>query len=344
MSFIVYSLPRSRSFWLSRFLSYNGYETGHDEIIRFRSYDDIVSWFKLGMGSVETGASPFWRTAPTNIKTITIRRNPDDVIQSLLKCGTFDIPKMEKTIRYLDKKLDQIEARVPGVISYSYDDLKRESTCKAIFEHCLPFKHDHKRWQKLDRLNLQINLPHQMNYMMMYEPQLTKLAKQIKHKTIQNMQPDIEIDGITFVDEPDFDIALRDGHKLLEDHCVLIDQTPDDVDKKNVPLLKALFENGNLQILSARSNGRMFGYIMTIIGPTMESTTELRAEHTIFYADESFKGLGKQLQKEAVNLLKQKGISEIHARAGVRGDGPRLAAMYRRMGAESLGEMFKFRL
>ena len=38
----------------------------------------------------------------------------------------------------LDRKLEQIERRVPGVLSVSYADLATEAGCRAVWQHCLP--------------------------------------------------------------------------------------------------------------------------------------------------------------------------------------------------------------
>lgn len=42
--FVVFSMPRSRSAWLARFLSYGDWHCGHDEIRHFRSLcPDLLS-------------------------------------------------------------------------------------------------------------------------------------------------------------------------------------------------------------------------------------------------------------------------------------------------------------
>ena len=57
--FIVYALPRSRTFWLSKFLSYGGWACDHDEAVRLRGLDDMQSSLDIPMrGSVETAAAP----------------------------------------------------------------------------------------------------------------------------------------------------------------------------------------------------------------------------------------------------------------------------------------------
>jgi P2-related tail formation protein len=69
----------------------------------------------------------------------------------------FDRETIIKLVTAADRKLDQIEARLP-CLSVSYADLAKEDTCKAVFQHCLPYQHDQDHWKRLDRTNIQIDL------------------------------------------------------------------------------------------------------------------------------------------------------------------------------------------
>ena len=144
--YVIYALPRSRTFWLSRFLTYRDWNCGHDELLHCRSMDDVGSW--LGQpctGTVETNAAPFWRLVPY-MKTVVIRRPVDEVVDSLRKLGfQTDQDNFTSYIRNLDRKLDQIERRVPNVLSVSFDELKTEEACKRVFQFCLPYPHGHAR-------------------------------------------------------------------------------------------------------------------------------------------------------------------------------------------------------
>lgn len=291
------------------------------------------------VGTVETGCSPFWRLIPNDTKTITIRRDPDECIQSLMKVGPFNLTTLKPHIYKLNSKLDQIEHRVPDVLSIDFNDLRSEDTCKQLFEHCLPYQHDPAWWQHLDSTNLQIDFAYMLRYFQAYQPQLNKLAKQAAHRIVANMARAPEIDGITIQEEP-FAQFYKDGQKLFAEHLVQVDEAPDMAPNKNIELMQALEDIGCLQVMTARSNGRMFGYLMTVMGPSLESRDLKMATHTTFYRDASFKGLGTKLLKTSNDALVSKGVSEIHFRAGVRGSGPRLGSLYKRMGAEPNGEMY----
>jgi hypothetical protein len=150
----------------------------------------------------------------------------------------------------------------------------------------------------------QINLPHMLRYYGAYRPQLDKLAKTAKHRTIANMvREPREMDGVTFQHEP-FRQFYRDAQPLFAEHLVQTGQSPDDHAQKNLPLLEALDDAGMLQTITARQNGRMFGYLQTVIGPTLDAPDVLQAWHGIFFASPDIRGLGMKLQRAALAALR----------------------------------------
>jgi len=344
--FVVFSLPRSRSHWLSFFLTYGDWQCGHDEMRRCRSLDDVKSWLAQPYtGTAETGGAPFWRLLlhyRPDARIVTIRRPVDEVLRSLTATGVVFDASIGPLMERLDRKLDQIEHRVPGVRSFAYDELKTEAACAALFEHCLPYRHDHARWERLDQLNLQINFSHMVRYFHAHRPQLEKVAKLAKHRMLSLMCRSPEIDGMTF--QLETMANHEDALPLFKEHAALTDRSPDAYYALNLPLLHKLDEMGALQIVSARSNGRVFGYLMTVIGPSLEAEDKLTACHSAFFASPLVKNLGMKLQRVAADALRARGVSEVQMRAGVRGAGPRLGAFYRRMGAEDFGQMYRLGL
>ena len=52
--FLVLALPRSRTFWLSRFLAFGGWDCGHDQLRFMRGMEDVKAWLGTPcFGSVE---------------------------------------------------------------------------------------------------------------------------------------------------------------------------------------------------------------------------------------------------------------------------------------------------
>lgn len=348
MTFLVLGLPRSRTAWLSRFLTYGDHICGHEELRHARSFDDVKSWLSMPRtGSAETAVAPWWRTLlrlSPEVRIVVVRRPVAEVVESLAAFG-FDRPVMEPLMRRLDHKLAQIVKRVPGVLEVTFDALNDEATCKAVFEHCLPYPFDRNHWRRLAGENVQCDMRALVRYAAAYHPQMEKFAAQAKHGELRELmlRKPVEPEGLTFQTE-DCETWQRDGRRLFEDHCVIVGENPAEWEKKNWPLFKAIEDVGAMQITTARSNGRMFGYLMTLVSPSLVGEGRTAATHTTFYADPSFPGLGMKLQRHALETLKARGVDEVVWEAGKRGSGPRLGAMYRRLGAMEHGETYRLEL
>lgn len=351
--FLVIGLPRSRTAWLSRFLTYRQWTCGHEELRHARSLDDVRAWASQPfVGTCETTAAPFWRlfeTLAPGMRIVTIRRDIPAVIDSLMAlapdCGfAFDRATLETTLAALSRKLDQVEART-RCLSVAFDDLATPQACARVFETCLQQPFDAAHWARWAAINVQCDMRALMKHFAAYRPALAKLASIAKHRTLTRMalRAPVSSDGITLQIE-DFDSWVRDGAALFRAHCVEVGEAPGQWLDKNIPLMRLLFEAGALQVMTARANGRMFGYLVSLIAPSLESANIVSSQNTLFYAEPGIAGLGLRLQRAAAAALAARGVDEVHLRAGVRGDGARTAALYRRMGAEFNGEVFRLKL
>lgn len=349
--FVVLALPRSRTAWLSRFLTYGDWVCGHEELRHTRSLDDVTAWFSQpNIGTAETAAAPWWRLldrfAP-GARVLIVRRPVSEVVDSLMRLPglSFDRAALEQTIIKLDRKLDQIEARCANVLSVNFDDLNDETACAAAFEHCLPYAHDHNHWARLAPMNIQIDMPALMRYAHAYSPALEKVAAIAKHQTLAAMatRKPIEPEGITFQTET-FDDWLDGAAKLFDDHLVAVGEPPGNWQNKNLVMMQRIYDAGAMQIMTARCNGRMFGYLMTLVAPSMADENLTTATHTTFYADPTFPGLGLKLQRAALRDLKKRGVDEVFLEAGQRGSGPRLSMLYKRLGALDYSQVYRMQL
>lgn len=311
--------------------------------------DDVKAWVNQPYtGTIETMGCSFWRLIPKycpNAKIITIRRPVDDVIDSLVKLGFTASKEFVRSIQMYDRKLDQLEKRLPNVVSIKYSDLENEDTCKNIFEYCLNYPHDSVWWQKMAELNLQIDMAALLRYVKAYQPALSKLALTAKSISTSLMTPHTKIeDGIT-IQEETVDDLLRDGKSLFAEHSMDVGESPDSYLEKNIPLMRTLEEMGALQTHIARCNGRVFGYLMTIISPSLEHQNTKSGVHTLFYTSKDAKNLGLRLQRASVESLRKKGANEVILRAGIRGStAGRIATLYRRLGAFEFGQLYKLDL
>lgn len=350
MTFIVYALPRSRTAWLSRYLSYQDWRCGHDEARYWRSFDDVKSWFaQPNTGTVETALAPWWRLAARyapDAKTVVIRRPIPEVVDSLRRSGVpGSVEHMTIAMERLARKLDQIEKRVPDVLTVTFEDLREEDVCARVFEHCLPYSHDPIWFRVLSRQNIQIDMPGLLRYCEAYHPQMLKLASMATQQIRTDLAARrvVDAEGMTIQTES-FDAFYRDGEPLFRQHLVQVGESPEAFSEKNIPLLRKLDELGYMQVTTARCNGRLFGYLMTIISPSLEKVDTLTGCNTTFFADPSVPGLGLKLQRAAVAALKGRGVKELLLRAGTRGDGPRMSTLYKRIGAADFGQLFRLDL
>lgn len=343
--FIVYGLPRSRTFWLSQYLSYADWVCGHDEARHIRSLRDIDSWFSQPcVGSVETAAAPYWRLVhhKRNLRTVVVRRPVEDVLVSLRRLG---MEVSEPYLRHIDAKLKQISSRVPGTLTVSYDDLAREDVCALVFEHCLPYKHDPAWWRLLSALNLQCKMHGMVRYFEAHKRQLEAVSDAAKQRMLAQImaRPSQSLDGLTLAQEP-LETFLRDGQALFAAHLAEVGEPSGNWRAKNLPLMAALEQIGCLQITTARSNGRMFGYLMTVISPSLEDEAIMDGVHTTFYASPDYPGLGMRLHRASLEALRKRGVNRAYFRAGTRGFGPRMGSLYRRLGAEDFGHFYSLDL
>ena len=161
--FVIFALPRSRTKWLSAFLAYGDWQCAHDQLRHCRSLDDVRSWLAQPCtGTVETAAAPHWRLlrrlAPET-RVVIVRRDPADVFASLRRMPyEMDWAYIARELQRQDVALDEVADRWPQALSIAYADLAHEETCARLFQHCLPYRHDHEWWASLAQQNLQADV------------------------------------------------------------------------------------------------------------------------------------------------------------------------------------------
>jgi GNAT superfamily N-acetyltransferase len=346
--FTVFSLPRSRSFWLSRYLNYGGWTCGHDQARYIRSLDDVRAWLSLDFtGTVETAAAPFWRLLPEyrpDARMIVIRRPVEEVVESLVRTGIeFDRAILTAKMKRLDRKLDQIEKH--GALSVEFDDLNVESVRAKLFEHCLGLPFDPVWDAKFAPINLQIDLASMLRYMRSNAPQLRSVeslcARRIKSILRPPRMGEPDESGITIQQEP-FSSAWEGAKAIMAEHCQIVGEAPDYWKELNVPLMGKLDELGAMIVVTARCNGRMLGYLGSVLSASLAEVGAIQATQLgLFVTQDGIgHGLGSRLTKASIEAAFARGCKQVFLRSGVRGDGPRVQSIFRRLGAKEHGQMF----
>lgn len=326
--FIVFSLPRSRSKWMSVLLS-NGAECSHDLPVNVETVDELCEAIARG-GSVETGLAPAWRVLRErfpDIRFAVIRRPIYQVMESAAKCGWV---YEEAYLRKQAEILDEISS-LPGTLTVGIDELQAFEDCARIYEHCIGELLDRSVWERLSTQNIQIDMAERMHLLQ------AKQAKMLKLFT--------DLGKIVTVQQECFDTFYRDAQSLFAAHyeeAGSFDGLPLD---PNIDMAQEMERAGRLLVMTARCGGVIVGYIVFLINPSFESKNVLLGFQNIFYVKPEFRGkLGKRIRDSAIARLKEMGVKMLILRSGVRARGPHLAAMFEREGALHLGGLYSLAL
>lgn len=170
--FLIYGLPRSRTAWLSAFLSYKEFQCFHEIAICMRSVEDVRNFFaRPNVGSCETAVAQgrqLVKHIVPNIKEVVVLRPVEEVVSSVMNMdvsgvATYDEKLLRRNMNYGDRVLRKI-ANDPSVLMVNYHDLNQEKTCRTIFEHCLPYPFDKSWWEAIKDDNIQANVKGVLEY------------------------------------------------------------------------------------------------------------------------------------------------------------------------------------
>jgi len=257
-----------------------------------------------------------------------------------------EVPEtLAQTLRYLDAKLSQVERRVDGVVSVGWEELGTPEGARKVFEHALQLPFDYAWWSVLKDVNIQEPFVVYERYVKAYCVQLQRMAGLAKGVALRDLAVARREapEGFVFALEP-LRTFLRDSVGLFAEHAQVLGTLPDAWRSLNLGFLQDIEDQCILQILTARSNGKMYGYLLTEVTASRDSAAKLSAVETSFYASPDAPGLGMKLQRENLKLLRERGVAEVWLRAGTEGDGSRLGVMYRRVGAVPAGSLWKLDL
>jgi hypothetical protein len=134
--------------------------------------------------------------------------------------------------------------------------------------------------------------------------------------------PRVPMEGVSFQEE-EYDAWLIDAQPLFRQHMAQTGQDPDGAMMKNIPLGRRLANTGVLTVMTARANGRMFGYLLVLMSPTLDEADVMTAHLMLPFASPDMPGVGRRLRQATIEMLRARGVTQVFARAGVRGDGPR---------------------
>jgi len=186
--FIVHALPRSRTAWMSAFLSYGEWQCGHELSVTMRSWEDVEKLLRREkFGTVETGVSPAWSlidmTFP-DVRHAVVFRPVEDVVEScraldISAVATYDFDLLRRNLRYFERSLQRI-ARQPGVLAMDHTKLDSEDGCRRLFEYCLPYEFDRDWWQSLRHRDIQVDVVEYLRYYHQHWSEIDALKRECR--------------------------------------------------------------------------------------------------------------------------------------------------------------------
>ena len=318
LPFIILALPRSRTAWLSRFLSYGGQTCGHDLCVNAGSVQDFKDALSSVRGTVETAAIEGLSHLPPSYRII-VRRPLKDVCASLEALGLMN-ETVQSQMEYRNRLLD--EAERTGIPSIPYDDLQHEHVCEWLFEKCLGLSFDRKWWLSIKDQNIQIDMKQRMDELLRNQSAIANLRREISPITIAaerwcNIADEMEKLTAVHFEEVDGGVEPRRPYR------------PDG------ELIEHINESGFFRIYVARQNGRMIGYICWTVHNDAESRGLLIAEMGPWFALPDSQA-GAQLFDESISDLKTLGVQCAYPHHRLQGRGAKLGQFFVRRGAKEI--------
>ena len=188
LPYAVFSAGRSRTMWLSAFLTYGVCVCNFETTAKVSSLQEVLTMLGIpGMGFAETLAAPAWPlllTAEPRLRTVVVRRPTEEILASLVAATKdqleLDLPKLRHLLQYVRRALDKLSLQ-PQTLTVDFHELVREDCCRAVFEHCLPYKHDSGWWSFLAAKNLNPDVQQLAALYLQRQEQIRAVGQECRH-------------------------------------------------------------------------------------------------------------------------------------------------------------------
>lgn len=182
MSFVIFSLPRSRSAWMAHWLASQGDKVGHDIGIECETVGDFLGSFRAGLeGTCETGSMFGWRLlreAMPQVRLAVVRRPLPEVMASLSRWGLGG-PLLQAEMEVRDSLLDSIST-LPGTLSLPWTELGDPAAAKGLWEFCLPERElDWELWERMTWTNIQVDMEARLEQLRRNYKKLQRLKAEV---------------------------------------------------------------------------------------------------------------------------------------------------------------------
>lgn len=153
IEYMVCGMPRSRTAWLSVFLSDDSGLCLHEGINGCNSHSEYLNKFKNGITGDSTTAAKELSAAKVDCEKIIILRDPKECKQ---QC---DALFGEISLDYYQDQFDYLTTL--GGLVVDFNDIN--DNLRDIWEHVKDSKFNPLRAEKMKGLNVQVNLPYEVD-------------------------------------------------------------------------------------------------------------------------------------------------------------------------------------
>lgn len=331
--FVIWSLGRSRTKWLSAFLSAGPWVCCHDLLLRspsVASFERVLSIPQTG--TAETGmpfAAPLVRRLFPAARFVVVRRPVEEVRASFAAHG----PAWEMPAGLLEEQralLDRISL-MPGTLTVDFADLAREDVCRAVWEHCLDLPWDRERWEALAGQNIQIDMGRRAADCVKGLSRIQAFATEVAA-----MSAPVEIRDCSWAEAVAGGIIELGARHFAEAGPSYEGEVYD----PNLALYEQCDQAGALQITGAWAGPHLVGYLFFLISPDFNGPRQSAMRGGV-YLRPGWRGVvGMRLYRAALDSLRARGVARAHLRAGTRGVAGRQSALIRALGGVPDGDLF----
>ncbi len=344
--FIIFGLPRSRSFWISRFLSGDGSlkPCGHDiGCVVDNLADAKAALTDTLCGTVETGAAVAWRWLRKNLpeaRFIVVRRPIEEVAASLARIG-LQVPRSVLDLQ--SAWLDEISAQY-GTVTIEAEWLDRPEACSALFRLCRGTDCS-ATWLALNvGANIQLGMGRRIALLQSRHLAIegVKAEAQLADLRLRDSAlPFVEMGAERWSDEFEHDVLPLAREHFHEANHDTEEHRPFGLD---CDVLRQTDELGLLQLNVARVDGQVAAYCLWTLGHDPESSSVATAMQGPWFARKcpEFRALklGTTLFHRSLADLKARGVQCVYPHRPTHGRGAALGAFFERIGAVEMQRVY----
>ena len=327
--FVVFAMPRSRTAWLSHWLSgVAQVPVGHDLAIDADSIDQWLGYVARDFrGTCETGAVEVWPILRRSIpacRIITIHRPLEAVCASLAAAG-YDPPLDDLTRRCV--ALESLSGQ-PGVLSLPFDALADPRACAVLQEYALGVPFDWPAWREAASLNVQINREQRLARLAERRPQIERLRAELIERLAEHRL-------FVSVGEERWTDVADDCERMGAVHHDEAKAGAEGAFKLNREAMLQLAEAGIWRVFTARVDGVLAGYCCWTHETNLEADAPKTMNHGPFYVspEHARHKLGVRLLHVARDALVAEGYRVLRLHHTMHGRGARAGRLYEALGA-----------